>query len=308
MALSKAHKMLLLFVSPENPIWEKLLSEKPRAKDVLRVVGRSAQRLSQFRNGDPVSPGAANAIFNYALKFVGEKATPEKADVVKRIQQYQKAYNDGGATMYKMASILGMKPQEAQVILDRLIYEHLPLFPKMYEATKGEAQQRAHETVRRYGGVYRCSLIRGDEILVCALRVRYELKLAAGYGIRCKLNVPRSSIWRDDEGISYWEYDGFMARRERTIFWTFEKREEHRSDYLSLITGADHAHGKDLKLTGHYLTTGQEKEPSIVNGEAYLERQVAPSFQKIEATMHNSPCIISGAAAMAEIHRLRGGG
>ena len=92
--------------------------------------------------------------------------------------------------------------------------------------------------------------------------------------IRCKLNAPM--LTSDPQGITHWEYDGFLRTRNNKVFWMFEKREAMGSDFFFFITDQGRGYGEGdqerLTLSGTYLTTGQDPGRSIVTSDVVLRR------------------------------------
>jgi hypothetical protein len=292
MPLRKEQKLMLLFVSKNNPIWQSLLGQEPTQKEITQITGAVASKVSKWRSGEAVSDLVADRVFNATTNYLKSSSYPSASSVIRKIDRFQKAFR-AKAPMIEAAAILGLSTEAAQRAIDHIIYDELPLFSKIYEGAGGDGMARASEVVAQYGGTYRCYLERGNETLICALRVRYALQIGNGWAVRCKLNLPKTAHWRSDDEPEIWEYDGFLARRERNLFWTFEKRAESRSDFLYFITAAEHRDGRCQQVAGTYLTTNQSPEPGITTGNIYIDRTDLKNAKDIAKFMRTTPNITS---------------
>ncbi|MGY4828396.1 hypothetical protein ACVNIS_07460 [Sphaerotilaceae bacterium SBD11-9] len=204
-------------------------------------------------------------------------------EVQTRISDFLTSLRSGDA-VYVAGHALGLSVDECQKALDRILYAQRP-FLRAFDGSP-DSSAAADEAFRQLGGVYYAWLRRGEPesqqaehlYLKCALRVRYVLKLDGGHALRIKLNVPVVDPTPHDlqlarllhDELPLIEYDGFVHRRER-CFWVLEERTLRADgDLISIITTK--ARDRRGRLSGRYLTVGQDPDASIVHDTIVIER------------------------------------
>lgn len=279
-----------------------------RASDRHSLLGKSDDTVRDWRHGDireSNDGGKAIRSVQDALIAFAEKlrtALKDAADaksedlerliarveaVVAKVDAYRRDYETPASrdlTVYDAAKILGVSTRNAQLVLDRVIYEPAPLLCNSYYTEKSKADAAYAEV----GGLYVAWMRRGSTWMRCTLAVRYVLKQGPGYVLRAKLNLPmldptpaalESAKERKVEH-PYWEYDGFVRILDSTIFWVFEKRDPLREDYVFIVTEEripSVQFSDDGRLvnfsgfSGKYLTTQSNPIEPIVTDRVILD-------------------------------------
>jgi hypothetical protein len=312
--LSRQNKMMLLFISSDNPLFRRILAltggspREPGVADMERILKVSHQTLPNWRAGGGIDPDHALERFTRVLRYIDEHAKDapkdEVADIKRRIERYRNAFADGTMEVDDAAELLGMTVTESHRIVDETINARWPLFPAMYYGTSDESTMEAKADLAAYGGVYLAWVYRKPLWLQCSMRVSYLIPVGDGQALRCKMNfpiiAPQSHEKREaaDHGQTHphWEYDGFLSVREQRLFLAFEKRRRKRNDYFYLITCPGKVIDRHQTMSGTYLTTGQDAAQSVVTGEVVLKRFFAmdgdENSDDRRALMENSPAVI----------------
>lgn len=294
MRLDRSHKLMLLFLSPDNPLWNELFGRHSRAVFHKKIIAPATQ--SYWRRGRTFGKYKPEEIFQKTSRMVKDLPDPEKVKRLERIlRRFHKGYfsKDKGFDVYAGARCLGIPRDNALRVIDDEIYRRLSLLPTLIYDKKEPSQVDAAEAdLEKYRGVYhvfarRVDSERGVLWLRAALRVRYLVTIADGYALRCKLNFPviAPTQYREalpgskrNESDDYFEYDGYLSQKGEGehIFWLFEKRMEQqkrRHDYFQFITDVGRAgDNNSLSFRGTYLTVGQDVPRSIVTGDIIMER------------------------------------
>lgn len=285
MDIPRQNKLMTLFLSEYNPLWDHIFDiEGKNRKAINSAVGKVAGSVDNWREGHPLKPASSKAVFENTISAIraAKMDEDERATQVEIVRQFQVSFNDpGSTTAYEAAQILGMGIDRCQRIIDAAYYDRLPLFPHLLYEKDDECKYHFDH----YRGLYIAHFKRENIWLRCPLRIRYPLDIGKGIAIRCKLNLP--SIDRE-EGVtrSYWEYDGFLAVRAQRIFWMFEQRQPSNADYIYFVTNIGVLFQDHLTLWGSYLSTGQDEQRSVVNGDAFLQRIEIEDVEQMEHGMH----------------------
>jgi hypothetical protein len=315
---TRATAMMVLFVSPENPLWRMLVSGDVNETTIANYVRVSRTTISNWKRGGPIGKRDGRPVsvlvFERMRKIITGKLDYQSAAKLDDAQQaaviaIMDAFihvfrNSDKHRYYDAAKVLQISVTQSQMIRDGAIYNRYPVFQRMYYGNTSAAQERLEEHLNLYRGVYYLWIRRtheGQEVWLRApLRVRYKLSIGDGNVIRCKLNAPIMRRQHEDE--KYWEYDGFLVVHEQSVFWMFEKRTTDRStiDYFYLITCTGRIYrnleskGESLTLSGSYLTTGQEASRFPVTGDAMLQRLALRQSdeESIVEVMHNRAGLI----------------
>ena len=308
MPLPKKNKMMILFLSSENKLWELLKTEKiksPAKQDTILLYcgSLSPMSLSNWKKGRPIEEKSEEKIFGALFKRINTLPNSEnKNKATEILEQFSNMYHDKIEHMYRVANVLGISIEDSQKIIDEAIYSRLPLFSKFYTENEQSGQNLILNRYRNYRGVYNLNMRREAFWLQCSLRVRYVIKIRDGLTIRCKLNVPK--IQFEKNGFPYWEYDGFFSVYGNHVFWMFEKRDSDRVDYIQFITSLDRIYEQKFGFTGTYLTTGQDDAQTIVSNDVFLERVILDDVDTLEQYMHSSPKVLRSQAETSEAQRL----
>lgn len=300
MEIPRANKLMLQFMSPKNGLLKvarrmQLGSHNVELTrdDVLAITDLSRETPKNWGKGKPMHAGTVSTVFMKTLEWLDGAAEvarrrggfheQEFQNLRSRVLRFRGLLTDGSAEIYDAAEILGMSLAECQMTIDSIIHGSWPLFPSMYYSGKaGEARRDlslAEEHLDRYEGVYLCWVRREDFWLQCPLRVRYLQPAGEGVFIRCKMNFPMidpDAGWhprRRDGTPPYWEYDGALTVRDRHLAWTFERRLQDKGDYFQFHSTADsEIDPRSFVLSGQYLTTGQDREQSIITGDILIHK------------------------------------
>ncbi|WP_165943570.1 hypothetical protein [Roseicella aquatilis] len=302
MSLPKKNKIMILFLSPKNRWWNRILKSPRGIKqvDILAEADIAAATWHYWKLGRPIDEGFAEELFTAVGNTIkGKQYGPgEKEQLLDRVEEIRDVYflPEPGEHLYDTARRFGMDISTAQQIIDNIIYDHWPVFPSLLYPADQTGRAQASQRLAAYGGAYRMWMRRGSEWLLCGLRVRYVLKIRRGLVIRCKLNVP--IINREPNYPPYWEYDGFLRVLSNKVFWMFEKRNySHRGDYIHFITDIGEVLEQRMTFVGTYLTTGQDTDQTIISSDVMLRRLREEEVTKMEEEMHSLASIVRGAAA-----------
>lgn len=296
MELTRSHKLLLLFLSTRNPlligIWS-IFKGKPLKeidkKAITEITGIGYQTLNNWSDGLPVNETRAYRVFTGTIEHLDELVRPMRGTARFPTTKYQKLreaiakycelYCRGDGDIYNIGPVIGLSTVECQQIIDEVIYDRWPLLPAAYYPAEStpDLPQAEFEALE---GQYIAWARRGKDLwLQAPLRVRCLQPLGSGRFIRCKLNFPIISPppFDPDSGQpkppEFWEYDGLLVVRAKKLFWTFEKRQRDRNDYFYFITDRASANGTEHPVyAGQYLTTGQDREQSVVTGPLLMHR------------------------------------
>lgn len=296
MDLSKSHKLLLLFLSTRNPLLKGIVSiehgkpvDEIDKKAVKEITGIGYQTLSNWSEGLPISESRVRLIFNGAIHHLDQVARPllgtsrdpgkKYTNLRAAIAKYEELYHRGDADIYDLGPVVGLTTVECQQIIDEIIYDRWPLLPAAFypAASNPDLPQAEFEDLE---GQYLVWARRGKDLwLQAPLRVRYLQSLGAGRFIRCKLNFPiiNPPTYDPDSGMprppAFWEYDGPLIARPKRLFFTFEKRQRDRNDYFHFITDRASVNGNGHPVyAGQYLTTGQDRDQSVVTGPILMHK------------------------------------
>lgn len=310
MQISKHTKLMLLFISLQNPLWNELLSPGNRNTDrIIKMTKIGHGSVPTWKRGGPIQPSTAEKIFTNTKERIfhptkidlesGSALDPARAaELAAMIDAFREAYHNNRLSLYDAAAVLSMSIDDCQKIIDEVIYSRFSLFPSLlYDPASADAE----DDFKRYRGVYTLSIKRGSVWLLCPLRVRYLLRIGDGLGLRCKLNAP---IITPDSDQTYWEYDGFLTAKNNRIFWIFEKRQTRRADFFHFITCTGRPFRSRFTLSGTYLTTGQDMAQSIVTGDLIMQRIACQSPQDIKAAMHSGIAATDDEATCASFDSL----
>lgn len=328
MALSKKNKLMAMFISIHNPLWQRLriLQGKPgkaERLDIQRITQLSHGTLPNWEEGGVISQKSAHETFANTLAAIDAlhraahtaEARKEAEALHETVQKFRAAYAVSETRVYDAAAILGLSTPDSQRIIDHVIYKQWPLFQCVYY--DGKERLRAEGHLKQFGGIYLAWIRRGDRWLQCALRVRYLLDVRRRLILRCKMNVPmlhpEAHEKRHAEQRGYrhpiYEYDGILMVRERRLYWTFEKRAPEPIDMFNFVTcrsGVLDEHNKRL-FTGTYLTTDQDTAQSVVSGEVLLRREVTAEqdqhSQEETAIMWRSAVILESGDEVRDVQR-----
>ncbi len=295
-------KMLILFLSDDNPLWRITLVYPPSVGKIAAYLGVGLGTIENWKSGKNVNENTIDAAFNKIFTRIDapplglKNRRSEKAeyspsicvDLDERDKKKARTIAEGLYSTYKslghrMGDLLekpsiydvatntfNMTMGQGQRIIDEVIYDRFSMFPNVCY----EFADDAEASLKRFRGTYYLWARRDGRWLQSKMRVRYVVSIKSRWAIRCKLNVPviRSEPYR----IPYWEYDGFLRTYENKVFWMFEKRELEGIDFFYLITckGDVHGHNSEARFTlsGRYLTTGQDAQKSIVTDDVLLQR------------------------------------
>ncbi len=304
MALTRQQKMLLLFVSLENPLWKQLISvDRLNHSQIAETVGISASAPGHWERGTNIEVSTATGIFDAARREAGRvKDSGSQDKIIERINRFQEFYFNGTAGAHDAANILGMSLDECQKIIDEVIYKNSGIFKSLFFENSNSGRLSADEAFQANKGVYNVYMRRGKKWLICSLRVRYLLKTKQGLLIRCKLNLPAIDGELEQ---GHWEYDGFLSPRANNFFWMFESREHTRGDYLYFATCKGRSFEGSLAFSGTYLTTGQDDLRKVVSDEVIFQRIATTDDQlAMRRTMQRTPGEISDAAECEKLQKL----
>jgi transcriptional regulator with XRE-family HTH domain len=326
MMITKQSKLLFLFFSRENRLFEKLLSKSPTQSEISAKTGLNQSTLSNWRRGGEIDRRTVLKAFDFLKRKINTDAPEQhRRELLYTLDRFIDVYVSVGAQhsnlrIYDIATdILGMNIEQCQKIIDEVIYDKHTIFPGICYDSATEASTAFEVLGGNYHLWVRRQLV-GEAIwLKCPLRARYVLNLKNGTVLRCKLNAP--VIHRDEFRIvTHWEYDGFCRERDNRVYWMFEKRIILGSDFFYFITGKpfDYTIRRRSRktLVGTYLSTGQDAARSIVADRVILqrlsirdiERELPPvgtsllaeqsdDAQKIRRWMSHAPmCVRSGDA------------
>jgi hypothetical protein len=295
-------KMLILFLSNDNPLWSIALVQPPSVGKIAAYLGVGLGTIENWRSGKNVNDDTVDAAFGKVFARIDQPPVglknrrSEKAenspdiclDLDETKKQRAREIVEGFYSLYKSlatrggemparprlydvaANTLNMTVGQGQRIIDEVIYDRFSMFPNICH----ESSDDAEASLKRFRGIYLLWARREGRWLQSKMRVRYVVNIKSRAAIRCKLNVPviRTEPYR----IPYWEYDGFMRTYENKVFWMFEKRELEGIDFFYLITCKGDVFGRHdearFTLSGKYLTTGQDAQKTIVTDDVLLQR------------------------------------
>jgi hypothetical protein len=295
-------KMLILFLSDDNPLWNITLVHPPSVGKIAAYLGVGLGTIENWKSGRNVNEDTIDAAFSKIFARIddpplslknrrSEKAENSPSICVKldeNKKQQARTIAEGFYSVYKSlssrtgdlpakprvydvaANTLNMTMGEGQRIIDEVIYDRFSIFPNICY----ESSDDAEASLKRFRGTYYLWARRHGRWLQSKMRVRYVVSIKSRSAIRCKLNMPviRTEPYR----IPYWEYDGFLRTYENKVFWMFEKRELEGIDFFYLITCKGDVYGRNdearFTLSGKYLTTGQDAQKSIVTDDVLLQR------------------------------------
>lgn len=300
MHLQRKHKLLMLFLSPENPLLGRIVAMKMgrpnvriKDQDIPDLTGMSRETPKNWRKGKDIRDSKIEETFETTLtalraaandsRRAGRFDQEEHDDIEQRIRKFKEAVQIEEDNLYDAARILGMTIMTCQQTLDRIIYDAYPLLSSAHYAEPSRdvrTPDLAEIHRQKYEGVYLAYVRRHKQWLQGALRVRYLLESGGGRFLRCKLNFPiltPDEIGAPDGGNrkpKYFEYDGFIVVREENgrLFWSFEKRQPERNDLFHFITNATPSNPLGFTLIGRYLTTGQDAAQSIESDAIMLRK------------------------------------
>jgi hypothetical protein len=299
-------KMLILFLSDDNPLWGIALVQPPSVGKIAAYLGVGLGTIENWKSGKNVNEDTIDTAFDTIFSRIEnpplslKNRRSEKADnspnICLDLDDNKKAkartIAEGFYSIYKSlavrsgeiparprvydlaANTLNMTMGQGQRIIDEVIYDRFSMFPNVCY----ESSDDAEASLKRFRGTYHLWARRDGRWLQSKMRVRYVVGIKSRFAIRSKLNVPviRSEPYR----IPYWEYDGFLRTYENKVFWMFEKRELEGVDFFYLITCKGDVYGRNdearFTLSGKYLTTGQDARKSIVSDDVLLQRIPSP--------------------------------
>ena len=333
-------KMLILFLSDDNPLWSITLVHPPSVGKIAAYLGVGLGTIENWKSGKNVNPDTVDAAFSKILSRIEnpplslKNRRSEKADnspnICVDIDDSKKARArtlvEGFYSVYKSLSIrssdLQAKPRvydiaadtlnltmgQGQRIIDEVIYDRFSMFPNICYDLSDDAEA----SLKRFRGTYHLWARRDGRWLQSKMRVRYVVGIKSRFAIRCKLNVP--VIRNEPYRIPYWEYDGFLRTYENKVFWMFEKRELEGVDFFYLITCKGDVYGRNdearFTLSGKYLTTGQDAQKSIVTDDVLFQRipsrdaSMDQPANGSEEEMHTGITAVEGKDEDAAISRL----
>jgi hypothetical protein len=311
---SKVAKLVLLFFSPDNPLWKDLVDSLPITQQkIAAVAGISQSTLGNWKKGGPINLPHLQEALAALIKKVKDKniEVETRADnLIARIETFQLQCSDSNlsASVYEVAEqTLSLSMDECQQILDEIIYDSFTLYPSLSYDTRIAADQ----DFNTYGGLYHVYVRRRhSRWLKCPLRVRYVVKAGTRYAIRCKLNAP--VLRREPNAPRRFEYDGFLKpiTKKKRLAWKFEKRDALDADFFDVITNEGDLYGDEESavriLSGAYLTTGQDalyniEHSDVIMKQLLLEQLVSQDYStmtkaeiaKIIADwMHQTSCVL----------------
>jgi hypothetical protein len=308
-------KMLILFLSDDNPLWNIALVHPPSVGKIAAYLGVGLGTIENWKSGKNVNDDTVDAAFGKIFARIEEpplrlkNRRSEKAENSPNIcialdeekKTQARKIVEGFYSLYKSlakqkgelparprvydvaANTLHMTMGQGQKIIDEVIYDRFSIFPNICY----ESPEDAEASLKRFRGIYHLWARRDGRWLQSKMRVRYVVSIKSRAAIRCKMNVPviRTEPYR----IPYWEYDGFMRIYENKVFWMFEKRELEGVDFFYLITCKGNVHGRNdearFTLSGKYLTTGQDAQKSIVTDDVLLQRIPSQDAGPVQPTM-----------------------
>jgi hypothetical protein len=295
-------KMLILFLSDDNPLWSIALVHPPSVGKIAAYLGVGLGTIENWKSGKNVNEDTVDAAFSKIFARIDDpplglkNRRSEKAEnspnicvhldesAKRRARTIAKSFYSvyksltirtsqmsGRPRVYDVAAnTLNMTMGQGQKIIDEVIYDRFSMFPNICYQSSDDAEA----SLTRFRGIYYMWARRDGRWLQSKMRVRYVVSIKNRAAIRCKLNVPviRTEPYR----IPYWEYDGFMRTYENRVFWMFEKRELEGIDFFYLVTCKGDVYGRNdearFTLSGKYLTTGQDAQKSIVTDDVLLQR------------------------------------
>jgi hypothetical protein len=322
--------MMLLFLSPENPLWQMLLeaTDKKIQTKISKYVGISRQTITNWRKGGTIGSDESEPLDDRVFRKIKERLEggasdpdfgrvrlndDQKVEAKKIVDRFEYIYrNNVRYKVYDAARALNIPIQKCQEVIDDAIYACYPAFPEMYYTDDSKSQRSLKSDFELYCGVYDLWVKRTHNNkklwLRCPLRVRYAIRIGEGTAIRCKLNFP---ILEPQSERPYWQYDGFLTVRDQSLFWNFEKRGTAGTwiDYFNFITscGRNWPNGKGpLTAVGAYLTTGQDKARSIVADYVLLQKQTFEfsNEDKVIAFMHGRAACVDTKKKREQLDRL----
>jgi hypothetical protein len=307
--LSKEAKLMFLFLSPANPLWQDLIEQKPITQvQIAKETGVSQSTLGNWKRRGPINLTHVRNGLEQLKKNIKEGSLPP--DVKKAAIETIGAFlekcltSDADVRVYDVATeVLSMTKDQSQKIIDEIVYENNTLFPSLSYENRNEAER----DFQRFGGLYVQYVRRGELWLKCPLRVRYVLPLGARFLIRCKVNAP--VIHRDGHPRALIEFDGFLRRQDDNVFWKFANRDVTApSDFFDFITDQGIAEQRSetvliRTLPGAYLTTGQDASRRIEHGDVLLKGVVLEDLRStgdsrtddriVTHWMHNSSDVLA---------------
>lgn len=314
MRLERLNKLMILLIAEENPLWEKVFVGLPGTSDFnkqfIKAAGISAGTPYNWRNGDPIPMQSADKLLSNLDKHIAKAKLPPETQVEARaaLADFKSACHSQTAKVYGAAHILGYTTSAAQKLIDGAIYNRLPLLAHAYY----NPDERAEYYNEQFAGVYLVHMPRRDALLQCTLRVRYVERISKGSFIRCKLNIPNQSLRSTKSNVKHWEYDGFLASREWANFWVFEKRGIDREDFFFIVSevgehrqeGSEEQSEEIFCFRGDYLTTGQDRNQSRLQGDVFFERRGEQDVDEMESIMHSMCRVLTGDEAAEMMRKL----
>ena len=333
MELSKRYRLMLAFVSWENPLIRPFTRNvKHTDNNWKEIFGISSQTLDNWElQRTPISDNSIETVFKTASKYIDNStvANINKKDAKDKLERYRSSFGDESVSIYDAVAILGMSVDQCQKIFDEAAYRRLPVFPSMYYDGKLGGQDAINaafaardeyiglydlylKRTRQPGGKNNEKKVRKFYWLHCSLRVRYLLEMGSGVAIRCKVNLPVLPESETRPDAEYWEYDGFLVVRSayRRLFWMFEQRLEYRkeNDFLYFVTDKGRkfpAANDDIVMVGSYLTTGQGAySRDIIGNDVLIRRRDNLSESAMEDTMKSINRVIFDDAECSAIEKI----
>ena len=292
MTISIQNKLMLLFVSLSNPLWQSILQPEPTQDKINNIIKVAHGTVSNWRKGGRIARLTSQRAFESTKDYIAGLtiAQADKDMLLPRIDHFAKIYANPDLDIRSAADALSMPLDECRRIIDEAIYDRRPIFPGMFYEASERGHDAAKEDFRRLQGLFHMWMRRGPLWLQCPLRVQYVLRIRDGYTIRCELSLP---IIEAEDHEPSWLYDGFLIVRSHKLFWLFEKRESQRNDYLSFITCAGRTHKRHLTLSGTYLTTGQDALQSIVADHVLIKRIYLDDQPAIDQATSNDARVLT---------------
>jgi hypothetical protein len=267
-------RKLQLFLSDGNPLWKLLDSVDrsdmeakglpPRRLARWKVLDIAPETLSQWRRGEvDASPERVGLALQKLRHRLGDELPHADlcrrvaADLLKRIDCFEKSFRDGEDDIYAVGQALIMSREQVQKAIDTEIHGQTPLLRLAYF----DSDRQAAAALGHHAGRYQAWLRQPPHWLQGTLEVRYVVPVHGAHIVRTKLNVPNPSAMAPGgggHGRPVFEYDGFVRELSEMLFWTFENRDGQQQDFLHIVTNKRPAveDGERL-LNGRFLTVDQ---------------------------------------------------
>jgi hypothetical protein len=278
---------LALLLSPLNEMWK-----TPDNRDITRTAAMTDMLGVRFstvaswshRPTLEVSDVSDRAI-DHLIAALHRIKTEHKSKISESMDEISREDLVGFLRASDFAAKLCIDRSTCNQILDEYIYDDTPLLPAFYFSTYDSAKTQ-YDKVKGLYNVYRygTSSFNKDHVIVIKLHVRRLLAIGrqrrrkaakrAKYAIRCKMQIPSGAI-AGTNTPAWLEYDGFVAHKEKFLYWVFESRAQPVEDLIFMITPekqkAEWEPTGEI-LSGTYVSINQEELPQVVNRNIALQQ------------------------------------